>query len=173
VTPIPGPSAMVAAVVASGLPTDSFQFFGFVPPKKTGRRKFLEQLRESSCTSVLFESPHRIVESLEDVKDVLGDRPVVLAREVTKIHEEFLRGKCSSVIEELKKRGSVPGEITLLIAAAGEEQNHIVHAQPLKSRVEELMHDDKLTRMDALKTVARERHMSKRQAYREFEGSEQ
>lgn len=169
VTPVPGPSALIASLVASGLPTDAFQFFGFLPAKKTARRKFLEQLRESSSTSILFESPHRIVESLEDVLDVLGDRPTVLARELTKIHEEYLRGKCSAVLQELQKRASVPGEITLLIAAAGEEQSHTVHAQPLKDRVDELMKQQKLTRMEALKTVARERHISKSQAYREFE----
>ena len=169
VTPVPGPSAVVASLVASGLPTDSFQFFGFLPAKKTARRKFLEQLRESSSTSILFESPHRVMESLEDILDVLGDRPTVLARELTKVHEEYVRGKCSSVLEELRKRSSVPGEITMLIAAAGEEQSHAVHSQPLKDRVDELMQQQSLTRMEALKAVARERHISKRQAYREFE----
>ncbi|MBI2816037.1 MAG: 16S rRNA (cytidine(1402)-2'-O)-methyltransferase [Acidobacteria bacterium] len=173
VTPVPGPSALVASLVASGLPTDSFQFFGFLPAKKTARRKFLEQLRESSSTSVLFESPHRIIESLEDILDVLGDRPTVLARELTKIHEEYVRGKCSAVLEELRKRSSVPGEITLLIAAAGEEQSHAVHSQPLKDRVGELMQQQSLTRMEALKAVARERRISKRQAYREFEASDE
>ncbi len=170
VVPVPGPSALVAGLVASGLPTNAFQFFGFLPPKKTARKKLLEQMRESTASAIFFESAHRIVDSLEDVLKVLGDRLMVLAREVTKIHEEFVRGRCSEIIEVLRKRSSIPGEITLLVAGAGEERSHEVHSQPLKERVEELMQQGKLSRMDALKTVARERHMSKSQAYREFEG---
>jgi 16S rRNA (cytidine1402-2'-O)-methyltransferase len=169
VVPVPGPSALVAGLVASGLPTNSFQFFGFLPPKKTARRKFLEQMQQSTDTAIFFESPHRVMEALEDILDVLGDRPTVVAREVTKIHEEFVRGKCSTVLETLRKRSSVPGEITLLVAGAGEERSQEIHSQPLKDRVEELMQQGKLSRMDALKTVARERHISKSQAYREFQ----
>ncbi len=169
VVPVPGPSALVAGLVASGLPTNAFQFFGFLPPKKTARRKFLEQMRESMATSIFFESPRRVLAALEDVLEILGDRPAVLAREITKIHEEFVRGKCSEVLGALRKRSSIPGEITLLVAGAGAEHSHEVHSQPLKERVEELMQQGKLSRMEALKAVARERHISKSQAYREFQ----
>jgi len=169
VIPIPGPSAVIAGLVASGLPTHTFQFCGFLPARKTARRKILEARRELMATSIFFESPHRIVEALEEVLEVFGDRPVVVARELTKMHEEFVRGKCSTVLEELRKRASIPGEITLLVAGAGENHTPALPLQPVKARVEELMQQGKLSRMKALKTVARERHISKRQAYREFE----
>ena len=169
VVPVPGPSAFVAGLVASGLPTDSFRFFGFLPAKKTARRKLLEDLRDSAATAIFFESPRRIQKTLQDVLEVLGDRPTVLAREVTKIHEEFLRGHCSEVQEILRKRLAIQGEITLLIGRAGQESLAVTHSQPLRERVQELMRDGKLNRMEALKAVARERHISKSAAYREFE----
>ncbi len=90
--PVPGPSALLAGLVASGLPTHSFRFLGFLPPKEKIRRKLLEELRHSTSTLIFFESPRRILETLKDVQAVLGNRPAVLARELTKIHEEFLRG---------------------------------------------------------------------------------
>ena len=92
VIPIPGASAVLSALAASGLPTDEFRFGGFLPPKTTQRRKTLEALREERCTLIFYEAPHRILEALEDVEAVLGARPVVVARELTKLHEEFLRG---------------------------------------------------------------------------------
>ena len=169
VVPVPGPSAVAASLVASGLPTHSFRFHGFLPPKKAARRKVLEGIRESTATAVFFESPRRLLEALEDVQAVLGDRPVVVARELTKIHEEFVRGRCAEVLEELRGRASIAGEITLLIAGAGHEPVNAVHTQPLKDRVQELIETEKLNRMEALKAVARERHISKSQAYKEFE----
>jgi len=169
VVPVPGPSALLAGLVAGGLPTHSFRFFGFLPPKKNPRRKLLEDLRDSTATAIFFESPRRILASLKDLLEVAGDRPVVVAREVTKVHEEFLRGRCSEVLTTLQRRSTIPGEITLLIAGAGQEHSTAVHSQPLKDRVQQLMQEGKMDRMEALKAVARERHMSKRQAYKEFE----
>src|SRR5712672_662559 len=117
VVPIPGASAFLAGLVASGLPTDSFRFSGFLPAKSGQRRKLLESVRESPRTQVFYEAPHRLLETLADVTEILGeDRHVVVAREVTKIHEEFLRGRVVEVLEQLKSRGDVKGEITLLIA---------------------------------------------------------
>ena len=169
IVPIPGPSAVVAALSVSGLPTHAFQFVGFLPAKKNPRRKFLETLAASASSTIAFESPRRVLATLQDVRSVLGDRPVVVARELTKIHEEFLRGSCSDVLTELRKRGTVPGEITLVIGLASEEPTPAVHAQPLRERVRQLMQEQKLSRMEALKVVARERHISKSQAYREYE----
>src|SRR5271166_3327807 len=117
VIPIPGASAFLAALVASGLPTDSFRFSGFLPSKSGQRRKLLESIKDSPRTQVFYEAPHRLLETLADVVEVLGnDRHVVVAREVTKIHEEFLRGRAKEVLEQLQSRGDVKGEITLLIA---------------------------------------------------------
>src|SRR5246500_2937425 len=105
VVPIPGASAFLAALVASGLPTDSFRFSGFLPAKRGERRAALEAVKISPRTQVFYEAPHRIVEALTDVAEILGAaRHVVVAREVTKIHEEFLRGRASEVMETLKAR---------------------------------------------------------------------
>jgi len=117
VVPIPGASAFLAALVASGLPTDSFRFSGFLPVKAGQRRKLLGSIKDSPRTQVFYEAPHRLLETLSDVAGVLGEaRHVVVAREVTKLHEEFLRGRATEVLEQLKSRGEVKGEITLLIA---------------------------------------------------------
>src|SRR6202171_519489 len=94
VVPIPGASAFLASLVASGLPTDSFRFSGFLPPKSGQRRKMLEAIKSSPRTQVFYEAPHRVVESVEDIVEILGEeRPLVIAREVSKIREEFLRGR--------------------------------------------------------------------------------
>src|SRR5579863_9441666 len=116
VVPIPGASAFLSALVASGLPTDSFRFGGFLPAKAGQRRQILESIQESARTQVFYEAPHRVKETLQDVVEILGgQRHVVVAREVTKIHEEFLRGRAEQVLETLRARGDVKGEITLLI----------------------------------------------------------
>src|SRR6202050_714540 len=121
VVPIPGASAFLAALVASGLPTDAFRFSGFLPSKSGQRRKLLESVKDSPRTQVFYEAPHRLLETLADVVEVLGnDRQVVIAREVTKLHEEFLRGRAGGILEILKARDGVKGEITLLIAKAEE-----------------------------------------------------
>jgi 16S rRNA (cytidine1402-2'-O)-methyltransferase len=116
VSPIPGASALVASLSAAGLPTEAFIFLGF-PPRKSGQRqRELEALREERRTLVWYESPHRIQHFLEDVRHVMGDRFAVIGREVTKHYEEFLRGPLSELVELLKARGVVKGEITLLVA---------------------------------------------------------
>src|SRR5208337_602250 len=142
VVPIPGASAFLAALVASGLPTDSFRFSGFLPAKRGERRAVLEAIKASPRTQVFYEAPHRIVEALSDVVEVLGkDRHVVVAREVTKLHEEFLRGRASAVLETLKARDGVKGEITLLIGEAEEMDGRA--AQPsgigVRERIEQIM----------------------------------
>ncbi len=119
VVPIPGPSAFLAALAASGLPTDSFRFNGFLPPKSGQRRQTLESIRGSQRTQVFYEAPHRVKEAVADVVEILGaERQLVIAREITKIHEEFLRGRAGEVLETLNARGEIKGEITLLIGAA-------------------------------------------------------
>lgn len=169
VIPVPGPSALIAGLVASGLPTHSVFFFGFLPPKTLARRKVLEQLHEATNTLVFFDSPHRIVDSLKDVQAILGDRAIVVARELTKIHEEFLRGRCSEVLATLQSRADIAGEITLLVSGKSDAVSAELTEMPLKERVEALMNASAMSRMDALKAVARERKISKRDAYREFE----
>jgi 16S rRNA (cytidine1402-2'-O)-methyltransferase len=172
VAPVPGASAFLAALVASGLPTDSFRFSGFLPAKRGERRTILEAIKSSPRTQVFYEAPHRIVESLEDVVHVLGgSRPVVVAREVTKIHEEFLRGRAEEVFGTLKKREVVKGEITLLIGRT--EQGDVAAAaigrQTVKQRVEQIMAAEKIDEKAALKRVAKERGVSKSEMYREMQ----
>jgi len=167
VVPVPGPVAIEAALAASGLPSDSFRFGGFLPAKKSQRRKTLEALATETATLVFYEAPHRILAALEDVIDVLGDRPAVVARELTKLHEEFLRGPASEIAAQLRERSAVKGEITLLI---GQGPKAAVAEGGIAERVSELM-EEKIPRMDAIKQAARERGISKREAYRVLEQS--
>lgn len=174
VVPVPGASAFLAALVASGLPTDSFRFSGFLPAKRGERRAALEAIRNSPRTQVFYEAPHRILETLTDVAEVLGAaRHVVVAREVTKLHEEFLRGTAADVFQILKSRDAVKGEITLLIGKA-DEKNAPVGADAfvrpsVRHRLQEIMAEEKLDEKSALKRVAKERGISKSEAYRELQ----
>ena len=174
VVPIPGPSAFLAALAASGLPTDSFRFSGFLPPKRGERMAVLEAIRNSPRTQVFYEAPHRILETLSEVVEVLGaDRHVVVAREVTKLHEEFLRGRAGEVLENLKAREAVKGEITLLIGKADETEQQAPSAARLsvRQRVEQIIAEEKVDEKSALKKVAKERGISKSEAYRELQRS--
>jgi 16S rRNA (cytidine1402-2'-O)-methyltransferase len=171
VVPIPGASAFLAALVASGLPTDSFRFSGFLPAKRGERRAVLEAIQTSPRTQVFYEAPHRIVEALSDVVEVLGqNRHVVIAREVTKLHEEFLRGRASEILETLKSRDGVKGEITLLIGKAEEEEVRVSTGN-LARRLAQIMAEEKLDEKAALKKLAKERGISKSEAYREWQRS--
>lgn len=173
VVPIPGASAFLAALVASGLPTDSFRFSGFLPSKRGERRTLLESIRVSPRTQVFYEAPHRIVETLEDVVEILGAaRHVVVAREVTKLHEEFLRGRADEILEALKSRGEVKGEITLLIAKADEGAGDAAAEQvSIRQRVAQIMTEESVDEKAALKKVAKEMGVSKSEAYRELQRS--
>ena len=173
VVPIPGASAFLAALVASGLPTDSFRFSGFLPAKVGQRRQLLESIRESPRTQVFYEAPHRVKEALEDIVDLLGsERHVVIAREVTKIHEEFLRGNAGEVLETLKARSDIKGEITLLIGKMDAAEKKAAPARvSIRQRVEQIIAEEKLDEKAALKKVAKEMGMSKSEAYRELQRS--
>lgn len=174
VVPVPGTSAFLSALVASGLPTDSFRFSGFLPAKRGERRTALEAVKGSPRTQVFYEAPHRIVEALEDVVEMLGEsRNVVVAREVTKLHEEFLRGRAAEVLENLKARGAVKGEITLLIGRAEEQDSPRTADAParltVRQRVTQIMKEENVDEKAALKKVAKERGVSKSEVYREMQ----
>jgi len=171
VVPIPGASAFLAALVASGLPSDSFRFSGFLPAKSGQRRKLLESIKDSPRTQVFYEAPHRLLQTLADVIEVLGkDRHVVVAREVTKIHEEFLRGRAREILQQLKARGDVKGEITLLIAKAEEgAAPSATETVSVAQRVREIMTQENADEKTALKKVAKERGIGKSEAYREWQ----
>ena len=165
VVPIPGPSALITAVTASGLPTNCFYFGGFVSQKQSARRRTFELLADLDCTLVFYEAPHRILETLRDVAAIYGDRDVVLTRELTKMHEEFLRGTASSILQTLLDRGTPKGEMTLLI---GKPLPMTDDGTSVREAFESYMARG-LPRMDAIKAVAKDRGVSKRDVYAALE----
>jgi len=174
VVPVPGASAFLAALVASGLPADSFRFSGFLSAKRGERRAVLEAVKSSPRTQVFYEAPHRILETLSDVVEVLGaSRQVVIAREVTKLHEEFLRGRAGEMLEILKSRDAIKGEVTLLIGKAEHIDAQVgadTLARPtVRERVRQLMAEEDIDEKAALKKVAKERDISKSEAYRQLQ----
>jgi len=166
VVPIPGPSAVMAALAASGLATDEFRFCGFLPPKAGARRTRLADLREETCTLVFFEAPHRLADTLADIEAELGDRPAVVARELTKLHEEFLRGTLGAL--RAKLAGTEPkGEVTLVVGRAAETA---VEATPevLRTHVAQRQSEG-MSRMEAIKETAKQLRLPKRTVYRAVE----
>ncbi len=163
VVPLPGASAALAALAASGLPTDRFRFIGFLPPKSHARSQVLEELLNERSTVIAYESPHRILDSLTDIETVLGVRPLVIARELTKLHEEFLRGTAAELKQILAQRDSVKGEITLVLAGA---QETVMEGDP-KLEVARLQ-EMGMERMEAIKAVAKQMGLPKREVYRIF-----
>jgi 16S rRNA (cytidine1402-2'-O)-methyltransferase len=169
VIPIPGPSALLAALSASGLPNEEFLFAGFLPARTGERRRSLERLRIEDRTIILYEAPHRIEETLAEAREILGDRPACIAREVTKLHEEFRRGLLSELAASLTEKPA-RGEITLLIGPVPAEEKSVQRdtSQSLAERVDELIRQAKLDRKEALKLAAKERGLTKRAAYHEL-----
>ncbi len=173
VVPVPGASAFVAALAASGMPIEEFAFIGFLPSKQTERRKSLRELSGEQRTLVLYEAPHRLLDTLEDALEILGNRQVVVAREVTKLYEEFMRGRIETLLEDLRKKAP-RGEITLLIAPPDEEASHLdaagnsASAVPLARRVEEIALERGVDTKSALKVAARERGLTRREAYKQL-----
>jgi 16S rRNA (cytidine1402-2'-O)-methyltransferase len=160
VVPIPGVSAALAALSASGLPTDEFRFAGFLPPKSGARRRFLERVAGERATLIVYESPHRILESLDDIAHALGNRRIVLARELTKVHEEFLRGTAREIADTLRSRSTIKGEMTLVIERAQEgaaEGDPIAEVLSLQAAG--------MDRMEAIKSVAKQFGLGKRELY--------
>ena len=168
VFPIPGANAALSGLIASGVPAESFTFHGFLPSKQGQRRSLLEALPRSPQTHIFYETPHRILEALADIAAAFGEtQHVVVARELTKLHEEFLRGAVSNVRATLAARAQVRGEIVLLFSlreAAAEASGLTIG-----EAVSHLMRTESLSEKNALKRVARERGIGKSDAYREFQ----
>ena len=172
VIPIPGASAVVPALAASGLDTTSFLFVGFPPPRTGERRSFFETLRDQRATLIFYEAPHRVVESLRDAVQVFGPaRRAVLAREITKIHEEFLRGTLLELETRCTNRDLLRGEMTLLVAGANPDESPVAGAA-FESDLGAAMAvylGQGLDEQMALKRVARDRGVSKSEVYREWQ----
>jgi 16S rRNA (cytidine1402-2'-O)-methyltransferase len=168
VVPIPGASALIAALAGSGLPTDAFEFHGFLPAKSGQRRTALESFCQTQHTIVVYEAPHRIRETLQDIAEIFGStRRVVVARELTKIHEEFLRGTAAEVLTKMQA-AEPKGEITLLIGP-GESQPQATPTKNVAARLEAIMRDQKIDEKAALKVLAKEQGLSKSEVYRELQ----
>jgi 16S rRNA (cytidine1402-2'-O)-methyltransferase len=168
VVPIPGPSALVAALAVCGLPNQEFLFAGFLPSKPAARRRSLERLSKETRTIIFYEAPHRLVAMLAEALDRLGRRQAVIGREITKVHEEFLRGDLAELLVRVQQ-APVRGEITVLIGPPEEGQAAApLSPARLPERVEQVMRERNLDRKAALKFVARERGLSKREAYKQL-----
>jgi 16S rRNA (cytidine1402-2'-O)-methyltransferase len=165
VVALPGAVAFVNAVAASGLPTDSIFFGGFLPSKKGDRRRRFEELSSIPATLSFYESPRRIAAAISDALEILGDRRAVVAREITKMHEEFSRGKLSELHAKFSASATVKGEIVMLIDRQTEAASDIPKTSSLLQRLDE-MESEGIERKAALKKVAREFGISKSEAYR-------
>ena len=170
VTPIPGPSAVITALIASALPTDQFTFLGFLPRRAQERRVLLASVRDEPRTLVLYEAPHRLRACLDDLLIVLGDRDACLARELTKVHEQWLRGTLSDLRTRYQQE-EPRGEYTLVVASAQDARHAETEMEPAereeaaRARLRVLLAEGQSTR-DAAARVAGERAISRREAYR-------
>ncbi|HEX5966283.1 MAG TPA: 16S rRNA (cytidine(1402)-2'-O)-methyltransferase [Pyrinomonadaceae bacterium] len=164
VVPVPGPSALISALIAAGLPTDEFFFGGFLPARSNARRTRLTKLRSVPGTLIFYEAPHRLAETLKDALEALGEREAVVARELTKLHEELRRGRLSELAEHYSKE-QPRGEIVLLIDRTALETTDNTSVQSISSLVDQLERDG-LDHRAALKKAARELGLSRAEAYR-------
>ncbi len=166
VSPIPGPSAVLSALSVSGLPTDHFAFIGFLPHKAVARQKLLETWGRIEATLVFFESPHRILETLDEIATQFPARQLAVGRELTKLYEEVLRGNAASIAATLRSRPAIKGEFTLVMARESGETSEANLSDPvqLKGEVARLI-DAGSSRMDAIKQVAKRAGLNKRDAY--------
>jgi 16S rRNA (cytidine1402-2'-O)-methyltransferase len=167
VVPVPGPAAFVAALIASGLPTDEFFFGGFLPPRSTQRRARLMQVRSLNSTLIFYEAPHRIAQALADAREILGEREAVVARELTKLHEEIARGRLSELAQRFAGEDAARGEMVLLIdrVRIGVDAENVDSEIDIAARVAGL-ESEGLDNRAALKRVARELGLTRAEAYR-------
>jgi 16S rRNA (cytidine1402-2'-O)-methyltransferase len=166
VVPIPGASALVAALIGSGLPTDSFFFAGFLPARSSQRKRKLAELSTVPATLIFYEAPHRILASLADMLAVLGPRRAAIARELTKVHEEFLHGSLPELLELLQAREKIKGEFVVMITRGVAPAVPATYPESIREHLEKEIQQSGLPRNEALKQVARQRGISRKQAYR-------
>jgi 16S rRNA (cytidine1402-2'-O)-methyltransferase len=167
VVPVPGPAAFVSALISSGLPTDEFFFGGFLPARATARRARLSQVRPLNSTLIFYESPHRIAQTLQDAREILGERTAVVARELTKLHEEIARGRLSDLAVRFSSEDAARGEMVLVIdrtVIQGEAMEGSSDAD-IAARIA-VLESEGLESRAALKKAARELGLSRPEAYR-------
>jgi 16S rRNA (cytidine1402-2'-O)-methyltransferase len=166
VVPIPGPVALIAALIVSGFPTDDFFFGGFLPAKSGQRKTRLSELRSLETTLIFYEAPHRIVDTLHDVLEILGDREAVVARELTKLHETVERGRLSQLLEHFSSGSAVRGEIVLLIDRNVIQQPRLESDELIKLVAE--WQAEGLDERAALKRAAKKLGLTRDDAYRQL-----
>lgn len=168
VIPVPGPCALITALIASGIDAKEFSFIGFLPQNKKNRKEKLEQIEKEERTTILYEAPHKLTQALEDLKPILGNRKVVLARELTKIHEEYKIG----TIEELQKEVTNPkGEYVIIIEKNEKKQKEIELEQLNNLTLEEhyKYYEQKgMDKKEIIKQIAKDRNVSKNEIYQKF-----
>lgn len=165
IIPIPGPNAALLALIASGLEMSSFIFLGFIPRKGEERKKFLKSIHKSEETSIIYESPYRVLDTLKDLKRILGDRKIALVRELTKIHEEKIYGTAANLVNILEKR-EIKGEIVLVIEGREVEEKEGWEELSIVDHVRLLM-ENGYTKKKAIKEVASLRELPKSEVYEE------
>jgi 16S rRNA (cytidine1402-2'-O)-methyltransferase len=165
VIPVPGPSAAIAALTGSGLPAESFFFAGFLPSRGSSRKRKLEELAGVPATLILYEAPHRLLPALEDIVAIFGARRASIAREITKVHEEFLQATLPELLEIVRSRPRIQGEITIIIERGEPAQATTSYPASLKQHLEAVMQETGLPRNEALKSVAIKRGLTRKQAY--------
>ena len=168
VIPVPGACAFVNALISSGLSTDTFLFLGFLPLNKKNRKQKLEQIKESTQTTIIYEAPHKLQSTLNDLRNIISDRKIVLARELTKIHEEFIRG---SIEEIIKKSENIKGEIIILIEGKPEITLEEKQQEFKNMSLEEhfsFYEKQGFSKKDIIKRIAKDRDVSKNEIYIHF-----
>ena len=170
VVPIPGPSAVIAALAACGLPMGRFYFVGFLPPRSQARKAELEKLRAIDATLVFYEAPHRLLATLADMNAILGSRPACLARELTKMHEEWMRGTLAELLEIMSARPKIRGEITLAVGPGPDEPQKPALAGSIEEAVKDEVRKTGVSHKEALRAVARRLGISRKEAYKRLVG---
>lgn len=165
IIPIPGACAMINALIASGISTKEFTFLGFLPIHKKLRKEKLKEIKESNKTIILYEAPHKIMATLKDITEILGDRQVVLARELTKIHEEFIRGKPREILEMAE---NLKGEMILIIEAQEENKNQDQFCKVSLEEHYKIYEEQGLEKKEIIKKIAKDRGLSKNEIYQKF-----
>jgi 16S rRNA (cytidine1402-2'-O)-methyltransferase len=167
VVPIPGPSAALTALTISGLPIEQFVFIGFLTNKRSTRIKQLRPLVEETRTAVCYASPHHLIKTLQDIREVLGNRQIVVTRELTKRFEEVLRGAVETIVDEFRQRASIKGEFTLVIAGASEKNSIALTPEKIRKELRKRIDAEGMSRKDAVKAVASEFGLAKNRVYQQ------
>ena len=165
IIPIPGACAAINAIISSGLDTSEFHFIGFLPVNKKEKKEKLEKIKNINSTLIFYEAPHKLINTLEDIKQILGDRKIVLAREITKIHEEFLRGTISQILEQYKEP---KGEFVIVVEKSSENDDENILLNLSLEEHYKYYENQGFTKKEIIKKIAKDRNKNKNEIYQYF-----